>query len=249
MFRERRWRGAAMILSYWVYRTRRLGWLTASPTVVWFLHGSCIKMCLKHDGDILCMLIPCAFVMLLGNKLPYYLRLYIPNTSIIHKMCVSNQNKASLTVNWLSRVASLHIVGPGRSVMLPYVVVHGQMSLHLRQANTPEEKTIKRALQYVHWLTTLKTVCPIFIHAYISSPYWRLRRKSHSDAVEITARKLASLSSVRLRSVVMARNRKTTHLLWRHDNTADAPFAFLATSDLKMATSLLLVELPPYTLL
>ena len=45
-------------------------------------------------------------------------------------------------------------------------------------------------------------------HAHIPSPHCNQRRKSHSDAVEITLKKLASFSSIRQRGVVMARNRK-----------------------------------------
>ena len=48
----------------------------------------------------------------------------------------------------------------------------------------------------------------ILTHAHIPSPHCSQRRKSHSDAVEITLKKLASFSSIRLRGVVMARNRK-----------------------------------------
>ena len=45
-------------------------------------------------------------------------------------------------------------------------------------------------------------------NSHIPSPHWHQRRKSHSDAAEITLKKLASFSSIRLRGVVMARNRK-----------------------------------------
>ena len=48
----------------------------------------------------------------------------------------------------------------------------------------------------------------ILTHAHIPSPHCSQKRKSHSDAVEITLKKLASFSSIRLRGVVMARNRK-----------------------------------------
>ena len=55
----------------------------------------------------------------------------------------------------------------------------------------------------------------IFPHPFTPpSPPWRQRRKSHSDAVEITSNKQASLASIRLREKVMAANRKT-----RHNNT------------------------------
>ena len=45
-------------------------------------------------------------------------------------------------------------------------------------------------------------------NSHIPSPHWHQRRKSHRDAAEITLKKLASFSSIRLRGVVMARNRK-----------------------------------------
>ena len=48
----------------------------------------------------------------------------------------------------------------------------------------------------------------IITHAHIPSPHCNQRGKSHSDAVELTLKKLASFSSIRLRGVVMARNRK-----------------------------------------
>ena len=73
---------------------------------------------------------------------------------------------------------------------------------HLRK------NTTKRALWYVQWLKTLTQVDSILTHPHIPSPHWHQRRKSHSDAAEITLKKLASFSSIRLRGVVMARNRK-----------------------------------------
>ena len=56
-------------------------------------------------------------------------------------------------------------------------------------------------------------------YAHIPSPHWRQRRKSHSDAVEITLKKLASVASIRLRGKVMAANRKT-----RHNNTVTSRY-------------------------
>ena len=105
--------------------------------------------------------------------------------------------------------------------------IHGHVSLHLRARRRHlREKTMKRALQYLWWLTMLKPVGPIFTHAHNYSPCWRLRRKSHSDVVEITQRKLTYIVSIRLRSVVTAPNRQTTHLLWRHNNTTDVTFKY-----------------------
>ena len=49
-----------------------------------------------------------------------------------------DKNNASPTVEWLFRVANLHIIGPGRSVMLPEVFGHA--SLYLHRAQTPEKK-------------------------------------------------------------------------------------------------------------
>ena len=46
---------------------------------------------------------------------------------------------------------------------------------------------------------------PTFLHPTLQ------RRKSHRDAVEIILKKLASVASIRLRSTVMAANRKTLH--------------------------------------
>ena len=60
----------------------------------------------------------------------------------------------------------------------------------------------------------MKVARSILTYAHIPSPHWRQRRKSHSDAVEITLKKLASVASIWLRGTVMAANRKT-----RHNNT------------------------------
>ena len=95
--------------------------------------------------------------------------------------------------------------------MLPEVV--GHMSLYLHRAQTPD-KNNKRALQCARCLTPLKRACSILTYAHIPSPHCRQRRKSHSDAVEITLKKLAYLASIRLRGTVMAANRKP-----RHNNT------------------------------
>ena len=57
---------------------------------------------------------------------------------ILHEMATLVKNKTSPTVEWLFRVARLHIVGPGRSVLVPDVV--GHVSLYLHQAQTHEEK-------------------------------------------------------------------------------------------------------------
>ena len=51
---------------------------------------------------------------------------------ILHEMATLVKNKTSPTVEWLFRVARLHIVGPGRSVLVPDVV--GHVSLYLHQA-------------------------------------------------------------------------------------------------------------------
>ena len=95
--------------------------------------------------------------------------------------------------------------------MLPEGV--GHVSLYLHRAQTPD-KNNKRALQCARCLTPLKRACSILTYAHIPSPHWQQRRKSHSDAVEITLKKLASLASIRERGTVMAGNRKT-----RHNNT------------------------------
>ena len=47
----------------------------------------------------------------------------------------------------------------------------------------------------------------------------RQRRKFHSDAVEVTLKKLSSLASIRLRGTVMAAIRKT-----RHNNTVTSRY-------------------------
>ena len=51
---------------------------------------------------------------------------------ILHEMATLVKKKTSPTVEWLFRVASLHIIGLGRSVMVPEVV--GHVSLYLHQA-------------------------------------------------------------------------------------------------------------------
>ena len=49
---------------------------------------------------------------------------------ILHEMATLVKNKTSPTVEWLFRVARLHIVGPGRSVLVPDVVGHVSLYLH-----------------------------------------------------------------------------------------------------------------------
>ena len=61
---------------------------------------------------------------------------YIHQHVIVHEMVVHDKNKASLTVKWLFRVACLHIIRSGRSVMLHEVFGHGQVS-----ASSPDEDT------------------------------------------------------------------------------------------------------------
>ena len=89
------------------------------------------------------------------------------------------------------------------------------------------QQTFKRPLQYVRSLKTLKLVDSVLTHARIISPqwpHWCQRHEPHSDVVEITLKKLVFLASFRLRGVLIAPNRKaTSHILWRHDMTADAP--------------------------
>ena len=77
----------------------------------------------------------------------------------------------------------------GRSVMLPEVVGYGPcVSVPSPGEDTWENNTIKRPLQYVRWLKTLKLAGSILTHIHIPSPHWRQRHQSHSDAVEITPR-------------------------------------------------------------
>ena len=52
---------------------------------------------------------------------------------IMHEVAVLDDNKASLVVKCVSRVASLHNVGPSRSVMLPEAVNFGQVCMFARR--------------------------------------------------------------------------------------------------------------------
>ena len=40
-------------------------------------------------------------------------------------MAVLDKHKVSLTIKWLTRVVSLHLIAPGRPVMLPEVACFG----------------------------------------------------------------------------------------------------------------------------
>ena len=64
-----------------------------------------------------------------------YIIIYL---NMLYKKKLLDKNNASPTVEWLFRVANLHIIGPGRSVMLPEVF--GHVSLYLHRAQTPEKK-------------------------------------------------------------------------------------------------------------
>ena len=132
-------------------------------------------------------------------------------------MAVLDKHTVSLTVKWLTRVASLHIIASGRSVMLPEVVGYGPcFSVPSPDEDTWENNTTKRALQYVRWLKTLKLAGYIYLHiSTFLHPDRRQRHQSHSDAVEMTLKKLASLASIRLRRVIMAPNRKVAS--WQYN--------------------------------
>ena len=61
---------------------------------------------------------------------------------ILHEVATLNESKTSPTDEWLFRVASVHIIGHGRSVMLPEVV--GRVSLYVSSPGVDTwEKTIK----------------------------------------------------------------------------------------------------------
>ena len=120
-------------------------------------------------------------------------------------MAVLDKHKVSLTVKWLTRVASLPIIAPGRSVMVPEVTGYGKgVSVPSPDEDTWENNTIKRALQYVRWLKTLKLAGAMLTYVHMSSPHWRQRHQPHSDYTKETG----IASSIRLRGVVMARNWK-----------------------------------------
>ena len=116
----------------------------------------------------------------------------------------------SLIVKWLTRVASLHIIAPGRSVMLPEVAGYGPcVSVPSPDEDTWENNTTKRALQYARWLKTLKLAGYIYLYTYPHSftpPASKAsipQRCGRDDTKE-----MASLASIRLRRVIMAPNRK-----------------------------------------
>ena len=111
----------------------------------------------------------------------------------LYKVAVLDKHKVSLTFKWLTRVASLHPIAPGRPVMPSEVACFGQcLSETSSGEDTWEKNTTKRALWYVQWLKTLTQVDSILTHPHILSPHWHQRRKSLSDAAEITLKKLAS---------------------------------------------------------
>ena len=62
-------------------------------------------------------------------------------------MAVLDKHKVSLTIKWLTRVASLHIIALGRPVMLPEVACFGPcVSEPSSGEDTWEKDTIKREL-------------------------------------------------------------------------------------------------------
>ena len=102
---------------------------------------------------------------------------------------------------------------------------------HLRKNN-------KRALQCARWLTMLKRVDAILTHAYIPSPTGVKcvnPQRCDRDCIKETGISCQH-SAARHRN---GGKPEEAFLLWRHDNTANAPFSFLATSDFKMATPLI----------
>ena len=77
-----------------------------------------------------------------------------------------------------------------------------------------EENTIKRALQYVRWLTT----------STFPSPHWRQRHKSHNDHYPKESSISCQRSAARRSN---GANPEDDTLQWRHDNTAYAPSSFV----------------------
>ena len=175
--------------------------LTVTPKSFSFTLVPNIVLPIKHS----LLTLPC----------PMWMHLHLPKlnnicpfsellTNLVRSSCKVSFSVSVFTVKWLFRVASIHIIGPGRSVMLPEVVLSAMRFCIFNLI----EKHNKSALQYARWLTTLKQVDTNITHAYIPSPHWRQRHQCHSDALEIILKKLVSLASIRLCGRVMARNRK-----------------------------------------
>ena len=62
-------------------------------------------------------------------------------------MAVLDKHKVSLTIKCLSRVVSLHLIAPGRPVMLPEVACFGpRVSEPSSGEDTWEKNTIKRVV-------------------------------------------------------------------------------------------------------
>ena len=85
----------------------------------------------------------------------------------LHKVLVVDKHEVSLTVKWLTRVASLHIVVHGRSVMLPKVAGYGPYV----SAPSPIEDTCeKNNKKSVTICTVTKDVETNMLNSYIC-PY------------------------------------------------------------------------------
>ena len=164
-----------------------------------------------------------------GDQLPYQLvreallfyrvhplrslHLYV----IMLEVAVNDKSQASLTVKWFCPA----------SPVFPTLGLIGhcccqKWSTLDRSPWSPGEDTWnkynKTSVTICMMTKEFKPVGSVLKHARIISPHWCQWHEPHSDAVEITLKKLASLASVRLRHVIMAPNRKTTtHLLWRHE--------------------------------
>ena len=76
-----------------------------------------------------------------------------------------------------------------------------------------EENTIKRALQYVRWLST----------STFPSPHWRQRHKSQNDHYSKESSISCQRSAARRSK---GANPEDDTLQWRHDNTPYAPSSF-----------------------
>ena len=110
------------------------------------------------------------------------------------------------------------------SLILPVIGLHYQLRKHVilhEMATLNQKKTspcrmtvpCRQSSHHRAWsVTNGARSCrhkSLFLqHAYIYSPHWRQKRKSHRDADEITWEKLVYLASIRLRGIVIARNRK-----------------------------------------
>ena len=141
-------------------------------------------------------------------------------------MAVLDKHKYSLTIKWLTRVVSLHIIALGRSVMFPDVAGCGPCISEPSPGEDTWEKNNKKS---VIICTVTKDVDTSRLNSYIC-PHSFTPLTSNAYIPQRCGRGYIKETGIFFKHSAARRGNgakpEGTSLLWRHDNTANALFSF-----------------------